>query len=146
MIETTQPPSQYAELIDRVARGSRAAIRDSVLGHQEAFEELAEVYEECRNPGWDGYGALAVEQETNRIAYQLIESLPLGFPRPSISAQPDGQLTFEWYRTPRRTLSLSIDPNGFIHFAGLFGHEKHFGTLLILEGLPDSLLRLASEV
>jgi hypothetical protein len=76
----------------------------------------------------------------------LIESLPLGFPRPSISAQPDGQLTLEWYRSPTRTLSISIDPAGVIHYAGLFGIEKHFGTVRYLDGLPDRILRLASEV
>src|SRR5437868_2072164 len=108
-------PELYADLIDAAARKPREEFRHSVLGHQEAFEELAEVYKECRNPGWDGYGAKAVEQETLRGTYLLIESLPLGFPRPSISAQPDGQLTLEWYRTPTRTLSLSVDPDGFIH-------------------------------
>ena len=80
------------------------------------------------------------------MAYALIESLPLGFPRPSVSAQPDGQLTLEWYRTPTRTLSLSIDPDGFIHYGGLFGPEKHFGTVPFLEGLSDRILRLANEV
>jgi hypothetical protein len=73
-------------------------------------------------------------------------SLPLGFPRPSISAQADGQLTFEWYRSPTRTLSISIDPDGFIHYAGLFGPGKHFGTVAFLDSLPDQILRLASEV
>ncbi len=137
---------QYAELIDRAARETRKEFRLSVLGHQEAFEELVEVWKECRNPDWDGYGALPVEQVTYQSAYALIESLPLGFPRPSISAQPDGQLTFEWYRTPTRTLSISIDPDGFIHYAVLFGSETHFGTVPILDGLPKRILRLASEV
>jgi hypothetical protein len=141
-----QNAGQYSDLIDRAAREHRESFRRSVLGHQEAFEELAEVWEECRNPGWDGYGALAVEQETYRSAYVLIESLPLGFPRPSVSAQPDGQLTLEWYRTPTRTLSISIDPDGFIHYAALFGVEKHFGTVPFIDGLPDRILRLASEV
>ena len=137
---------RYAEYIDQAAREQRQAIRQSVLGHQKAFDELAEVWEECRKPGWDGYGAWAVEQETLRNTYQVIESLPLGFPRPSISAQPDGQLTLEWYRSPTRTLSISIYPGGYIHFAGLFGVEKLFGTVPLLGGLPARILRLASEV
>src|SRR5438309_1308430 len=124
-----QNPGLYADRIDAAAQRHRNEFRLSVLGHQEAFDELAEVYDECRNPGWDGYGANAVEHETLQLAYTLIESLPLGFPRPSVSAQPDGQLTLEWYRAPTRTLSLSIDPDGFIHYGGLFGPEKHFGTV-----------------
>jgi hypothetical protein len=139
-------PGLYAERIDASVRQPREEVRRSVLGHQEAFEELADVWQECRNPGWDGYGAKAVEQETLHGTYILIESLPLGFPRPSISAQPDGQLTLEWYRSPTRTLSLSIDPDGFIHYAGLFGLEKHFGTLPMLDGLPAQILRLAAVI
>jgi preprotein translocase subunit Sss1 len=137
---------QYADWIDQTARKPRQEFRQSVLGHQEAFEELAEVWEECRKPGWDGYGARAAEQETLRNTYQVIEALPLGFPRPSISAQPDGQLTLEWYRSPTRTLSISIDPDGYIHYAGLFGVEKHFGTVPFLGGLPAKVVQLASEV
>jgi hypothetical protein len=146
MSTVVQHPELYADLIDAGAQRRRNEFRFSVLGHQEAFDELAEVYDECRQAGWDGYGANAVEQESLRRAYVLIQSLPLGFPRPSISAQPDGQLTMEWYRTPTRTLSLSIDPDGFIHYAGLFGAEKHFGTVPLLDGLPERLLRLAGEV
>jgi hypothetical protein len=139
-------PELFSDQIGLAAQRPRTAFRYSVLGHQEAFEELADVYNDCRNPGWDGYGAAAVEQETLRMAYTIIESLPLGFPRPSISAQPDGQLTLEWYHAPTRTLSISIDPDGFIHYGGLFGSEKHFGTVAYLDGLSERILRLATEV
>jgi hypothetical protein len=138
--------SEEARLLQQTAQQGREHLRKSTLGHREALEELWEVWDECRHVNWDGYDAMPVEHDTYHAAYALIESLPLGFPRPSISAQPDGQLTFEWYRTPTRTLSISIDPDGFIHYAGLFGVEKHFGTVPILDGLPDRLLRLASEV
>lgn len=146
MSMATQNPGLLADRMGLAARRPRGEFRRSVLGHQEVLEELAEVYDECRNPGWDGYGGKAVEQETLRMAYCLIESLPLGFPRPSVSAQPDGQLTFEWYRTPTRTLSISIDPDGFIHYGGLFGSEQHFGTVPFIDSLPDRILRLANEV
>src|SRR5690348_13848275 len=93
---------EYAAIIDRTAQRSRNAVHQSVLGHQASLQELAIVWEECRQPGWDGYDALAVEQETLRFTYGLIESLPLGFPRPSIGAEPDGQLTLEWRKSPSR--------------------------------------------
>jgi hypothetical protein len=146
MSEEVLEAGQIANWIDKTAQRHRQEVRKSVLGHQEAFDELYEVWDECRNPGWDGYGARGIEQDTLRSTYQVIESLPLGFPRPSISAQPDGQLTLEWYRSPRRTLSISVDPDGYIHYAGLFGLEKHFGTVPLLGGLPAKILRLASEV
>lgn len=142
----TQSLRAYSEVIDLAAWRPQREVRESTLGHQEALDELWEVWDECRQENWDGYHALPVERETYHRAYILIEGLPLGFPRPAISAQPDGQLTFEWYRSPTRTFSIGIDPDGFIHYAGLFGTEKHYGTVVMLDTLPKRILRLAIEV
>lgn len=141
-----QDARQYSDSIDKAARKPREAYRYSILGHIEAFDELAEVWEECRHPGWDGYGAMAVEPETLRGAYMLIESLPLGFPRPSISAEPDGQLTLEWRNSPTRLLSVSVDPEGFLHYAGLFGASKRYGTLAYFSSTPPELLQLVRDL
>lgn len=145
MNPTTQPRT-YAEKIDDVAKGPRAEFRLSKLGHQAAFEELWDVWKDCSQPGWDGYGALAVEQETLAAAYRLIESLPLGFPSPSIGAEPDGQLTLEWHKSPTRTLSVSVDPEGYLHYAGLFGGNKRFGTLEFFETASAELIGLVREL
>ena len=138
--------SLLSDSIDRVARRHRYALRESSLGHGLALEELGEVWEECRNLGWDGYGALPVEQDTLRTAYMLIESLPIGFPRPSIGAEPDGQLTLEWRKTSRRVLSVSVDPDGYVHYAGLFGTNKRYGTLACFSTAPEELLQLVRDL
>lgn len=67
---------QYSEALNSWAQMPRQEVRRSVLGHQEALEELWEVWNECRVANWDGYDAYPVEQETYRAAYRLIESLP----------------------------------------------------------------------
>lgn len=135
-----------AERIDRFARRSREQQRILVLGHAEAFDELFAVWEECRHSSWDGYGALPVVPETLRQAYLLIESLPLGFPRPSIGAEPDGQLTLEWHHSPRRTLSVSVTPDGYLHYAGLFGPNHANGTAAFFGELPDEIMALVKRV
>jgi hypothetical protein len=136
----------YAELIDQAARRSREELRNSTLGHREALEELGDVWDECRQPDWDGYGALPVEQDTLTAAYSLIDSLPLGFPRPSIGADPDGQLTLEWRKAPHRILSVSVDPDGFLHYAGLFGTDKCHGSIAFFSTAHDKLLQLVREL
>jgi hypothetical protein len=141
---TAQLP--YAELIDQAARRSREELRNSTLGHREALEELGEVWDECRQPDWDGYGAMPVEQDTLGRTYSLIDSLPLGFPRPSIGADPDGQLTLEWRKAPRRILSVSVDPEGYLHYAGLFGPNKRYGSLAYFSTAPDELLQLVRDL
>lgn len=137
---------QYSEAMDRAAQQPRAAFRKSILGHQEALEELCDVWHECQAEGWDGYGALAVDQDTYRGAYCLIASLPLGFPRPSIGAEPDGQLTLEWRKSSSRILSVSVDPDGYLHYAGLYGPSKRYGTLAFFSEAPPELIQLVRDL
>ena len=136
-----------ATSIDWAARQHRQVLRDSAtLGNQRAIDELWEVWTECQESGWDGYDALPVERQTLNSTYCLLDSLPYGFPRPSISADPDGQLTLEWRRSPRRVLSVSVDPDGYLHYAGLYGANKSYGTLVFFSTAPDELLNLVREL
>lgn len=138
--------TQYSHVLDSVARKPHLTVRDSTLGHPEAFEELWDVWDKCREANWDGYQALPVEQETYAAAYALIESLPLGFPRPSIGAEPDGQVTLEWYNSPQRSLSVSVDPDGLLHYAGLYGPNKRYGTLVFFSTAPGELIQLVRDL
>lgn len=137
---------RFSEVIDNAARAPHKELKRSVLGHYEAYQELAQVWDECREQGWDGYNAPAVEQDTLRFAYQVLESLPIGFPRPTIGAQSSGQLTFEWHRHSTRTLTVSIDCTGEVFYAALFGTEEHCGKGTFNGELPVNILRLAGEV
>ncbi len=143
MSEATLHPS---EMIDQAARRSQREVRRSTLGHQEALEELWEVWSECRHADWNGYDSMPVEQETYSGAYSLIESLPLGFPSPSIGAEADGHLTLEWHKSPTRTLSVSVDPAGFLHYAGLYGPNKRYGTLTFFSTAPLELIQLVRDL
>jgi hypothetical protein len=139
MTTSAENPIEYAGLIDKAARRPQEAMRNSTLGHQEALDELWQVWNECRQRNWDGHEAWPVEQDTYTAAYTLISSLPLG-------ADPDGQLTLEWHKSPRRTLSVSVDPNGFLHYAGLFGSSKRYGTLTLYSSAPDELIELVRDL
>lgn len=109
-------------------------------------EELATVWEECRRENWDGFGAIAVNQDALRNAYCFLESLPIGFPAPSIGAEPDGHLTLDWHRSARRTLSVSVSPDDELHFAGLFGPSRVFGTEAFFGEAPESILELIRRI
>jgi hypothetical protein len=94
---------------------------------QDVFEELLKALEECREPNWDGYGAQSVCEETYHLAHQFLTALPLSIPVRSIGAEPDGQITVEWYRSPQRTLSVSISPDGEFLCAALLGRSEFAG-------------------
>ena len=110
------------------------------------FDELFETFEDCREPNWDGYGAQAVREETYDLAHQFLAALPLSTPLPSIGAEPDGHLTAEWYRSPQRTLSVSISPDGELHIAALLGSAKTYGTEPFTGAVPKVVTDLIHRV
>jgi hypothetical protein len=116
-------------------RGNRALGLSSRV-----FEELASVAHECRDANWDGFGSAAVTQDTLHAACCFLEALPLGFPAPSIGAEPDGQLTLEWHLSARCTLSISVGPDRELHYAALSGSNRDYGTDLFSGDIPESIL------
>jgi hypothetical protein len=110
------------------------------------FDELFHTLEESREPNWDGYGAQPLSEQVYHFGQQFLEALPLGTPRPSIGAEPDGHLTIEWYRSPRRTLSVSISPDGDLHYAALLGDSKAYGTEPFFGEAPKAIVDLIHRV
>ncbi|MDI6687094.1 MAG: hypothetical protein QME06_02615 [Desulfobacterales bacterium] len=94
-----------------------------------ALEELEKVYEECSEANWDGYGALPISRETYSEARKLLRMMPSSLSRPDISAEPDGEITFEWYKEKYSVFVISVGGNNIITYAGLFGKSnKIHGT------------------
>jgi hypothetical protein len=121
-------------------------VRSATFSKQDAYDELGEVWEDCRHANWDGSGAMPVEQDTLGYAYRFIEALPLGYPLPSVGVEPDGHLTLEWYRNPRWTLSVSVSPEGTLYYAALFGSEDPRGSCSFFDEIPETLLFLLRRV
>jgi hypothetical protein len=115
-------------------------------GKEEGFRELYSVAEECKSKNWDGQGAAPIKEETYRLAYRFLESIPMGIPLPSVGPEPDGHLAFEWYHSPRRTLSVSVSPEAELHYSALLGARKHYGTVPFFAGVPKVIQDLAAEV
>jgi len=146
--QITQAFSDAARYVDRVACESFRQLQDSSsFGVDSAVrDELAAVAEDCREPDWDGYGARPVTQDALRNAYEFLESLyfqpvPGALP-PSVGADPDGDLTLEWHRNGRRTLSISISPYGDLNYSALLGPNREFGTEVFYGDVPANIRRL----
>lgn len=145
----TRGASETARFVAAQSEKGRRSLHDSIffgLGGKGVFEELLVVAEECQSPNWDGQGAAPVIDQTYRISYRFLEALPLGTPAPTVGAEPDGHLTFEWYRSARRTLSLSISPESDLHYAALLGASKAYGTEPFYGEVPKVVLELIARV
>lgn len=145
----TQGGSEAARYVAYQVQQNRRHLQSSyTLGLERpgVLDELFAVAEAACETGWDGYGAEPVSQETYVRAYRFVESLPLGTPAPVVTAEPDGQLAFEWYVSPRRTLSVSVSPEGDLHYSALLGPNKSFGTEVFLDETPKAILDLIRRV
>jgi hypothetical protein len=140
--------SDAAQFVDNESAEGRWRLRElNAFGLESSLrDELATVWEECREPNWDGYEALPVTQGTLRNVYQFLESMPADIPAPSIGAEPDGDLTLEWHRSPRRTLSVSVSPEGDLHYSALFGSNRVYGTEAFFGDIPKLILDLIRRV
>jgi hypothetical protein len=110
------------------------------------FDELFQIWQDSCTPNWDGNGALGVESLTYIHARDFLDSLPLSCPLPSIGVEPDGHLTFEWYRHTRWILSVSISPERTVYYAALFGNNEHKGVEKFFDQIPQMILGLIEQV
>lgn len=135
------------QIDDQVEKVNRCLHRSFVIGTESQVRgELADVFIECMEPDWDGFNALPVTFETYQLAERFLLCLPLGIRRPSIGAEPDGHMTLEWYGGVRQSLSVSIDPSGFVHYAALIGPEREYGTRVFVDSIPQVILELIQRV
>lgn len=146
---TSRGASETAGFVAKQIEQWRRQLQDSyALGQQAkgSLNELYQVFDECRQANWDGYGAAPVSVRTFQSAYELLEALPLGTPAPSIGAEPDGHITLEWYHSPRCTLSVSVSPEGELHYAALMGASKAYGTEAFFGEVPKEIIDLIRRV
>ena len=146
---TSSSASALAGFVDQQRQGLWAQLQRSyALGQQEkgSINELYGVFADCRQANWDGYGALPVSARAFQSAYEVLKALPLGTPAPSIGAEPDGHITLEWYRSPRRTLSISVSPESDLHYAALIGSSKAYGTEPFFGEMPREIMNLIRRV
>ena len=123
-------------------------LRDSAaLGMSNTLrEELAEVRKECSQPNWDGYDALPLKTASFANAIRLLNSMPLGTKAPSVGAIPNGHVSLEWHHSRRRSLTITLDEKGDLHYAALLDPGKTLGTEPFFDEVPQIILDLISRV
>ena len=113
---------------------------------KEMFRGLEKIFEECSADAWDGERAKPVSKEVLRNARTFLEFLPPGVEPPQTGAEPDGAISFEWYRSPEKVISLSINLSRQLHYAAIVGGRQMHGKDLFSSGISDNLLALIAEV
>jgi len=79
-------------------------------------------------------------------ASQFLRALPDYLESPTITAEQDGHINFEWYRRPRNVLSISIAPGCQLYWSALIGNDEPRGSELFLGEVPQPVLRSIERV
>lgn len=128
------------------------------IAHQESSEslfgvkarlisDLRELAAECAVEDWDGYGALAVSRAVLLRAEAFIRSLPGSIPVPELSAEADGQISFDWLPSPTRTFTISVNAGNRLAYAWIDGANRGNAAEVFDNGiLPARLLRELQQI
>jgi hypothetical protein len=116
------------------------------LSRREAIESVFEAWQSTDENWKLNDDDVAVTEEVKDSTIRFIRNLPLGFPQPVVTREPDGHLNLEWYRSPRRIFSVSIGPNSRLHWAALIGTESPRGTARYIERIPEIILDQIARV
>ena len=98
------------------------------LSRRHSLEAVCEAWRSTKESWKLSADEVGVSEEVKDTSIRFIQNLPLGFPQPEVSAEPDGHINLEWYRNPRRVISVSIAPNNRLHWAALIGTESSRGV------------------
>lgn len=149
-VPTNNGVSDDAETLNKLLEGIRDDYSRTVtmtMRDEQVINALEETLEECSVYDWDGYGAQPVELESVMQAKRFLDTLPITFPFPEISVDPDGEITLEWYAGPRKVFYLSIGGNSQLTYAGLFGpSDSRRGTKPFGDELPKTILKHIKRV
>lgn len=90
----------------------------------QSISNLRRVAAECAEDNWDEYGAIAVSEAVVLRAEAFIRALPESVVAPEISAEPDGQISFDWLPSRTRTFTLSVNSGNRLAYAWIDGANR----------------------
>jgi hypothetical protein len=139
--------SEAARTLKNFRKGINVLNHESVtFSNLSLDDQLIDAYSEASQPDWDGEGSTAIAPATLQLAKAFVESLPRKYQTPEIAPEPDGHVNLEWYNGKRRLLSVSVDPDGRLHWAALIGSEDPRGSCFFFGEAPKTLLHLLRRV
>jgi hypothetical protein len=139
--------SDAAQSLERtretIAQSQRASV---TLSRQQTLDDVFLAYREADEQWKVAEGETPVSEEVMATTCQFVEALPIGVRSPSVVREPDGHISLEWYRNPRRMMTVSIGPDGRLHWAALLGSEDPRGTGIFVGRIPKTILHCIYRV
>lgn len=107
-----------------------------------ALSQLEKSVNEARENGWKGENSIAISISTMKYSLKFLEALPRDIPTPDVSAEPDGEIEFEWYKSKDRIFSVSVSNDSTISCAGRTSNQRKFYRFnFVSDTLPPTLIK-----
>lgn len=114
---------------------------------QRLVEELAALTVQGSVALWFGHDASPPRRESVEAATRFLMLLPARFLDLEISPELDRGITFDWYRSDDRQLSITLDARGQLFYAAMLGPiERMSGRLAFADALPDEIARILLRI
>jgi hypothetical protein len=85
---------------------------------------------------------IPVDPDTIRAATQFAYSLPRFGPLPEVSADPDGEISFDWIGPSGQMFSVSVNKQNRLAYAGWFGEKSRIhGIEQLAESCAQQIVR-----
>jgi hypothetical protein len=110
------------------------------------LKHLEQLYHTASHKNWDGESGEPMQAATYANARAFLQSLPTELSEPDISVYPAGEVAFEWLLSPSYVATVTLSSHGVIHYAGLFGNSKTYGTESFTNGVPEAVVNTVSRV
>jgi len=92
----------------------------SVETRNAALDDIDDVVRKYSFSNWDGAGALPIGTFVHFNSRIFLKNLPKSIAElPNVIPSRDGAIVFEWYRNPRKKISVNINPDGNLYFSSL---------------------------
>jgi hypothetical protein len=86
--------------------------------------------------------SVPVDVDTVHAAMQFAFSLPRLGALPEVSADPDGEISFDWAGPSGEMFSVSVNKHNRLAYAGWFGEKSRIhGIEQLAEGCPQQIVR-----
>jgi len=147
-VSSTAGASEAAEAVQRSGSEVREHIGTaniSGLDRQTLLADLAALASETAIAGWDGYNASPVQRATFLQVRSFIDALPLHIASPTLAADPDGDITLEWYTDTAHVLSISISSRGEMNYAARVGLKRVWGSEPFIDEVPAMLIQMMQD-
>jgi hypothetical protein len=137
------PISALNAWVSNPARGFTASLERRTAAKE---SELLELFEDCRQSDWDGYGAVPLHRDLFDRVVRLLRKIPSHIDLPELVPEPDGAIALEWWLSKNQVLSLSIDRSEYAPFAWVDGVERGRGVLLARNEFPAKIVSALESI